>query len=113
MNPTQNIFLENFMKKLVIAALLMAPMAVQAADAAAGKAKSATCMACHAADGISIAGIYPNLAGQKAAYLESSMKAYRDGVRTGGNAALMTPMVATLSDEDIANLAAYYSGLGQ
>lgn len=100
------------MKKLVMAALLFAPLAVQAGDAAAGKTKSAVCMACHGADGIGIADIYPNIAGQKAAYLESSIKAYRDGVRTGGNAALMTPMVAALSDEDIADLAAYYSSLG-
>lgn len=99
------------MKKLVLAALLLTPLAVQAGDAAAGKAKSMICASCHGANGISITPIYPNLAGQKEAYLVSSIKAYRDGIRKGGNAALMTPMVAALTDDDIANLAAYYSEL--
>ena len=99
------------MKKLVIAALLLTPLAAQAGDAAAGKAKAAVCSSCHGVNGISIAGMFPNLAGQKEAYLVSAMKAYRDGGRTGGTAAQMTPMVAALSDEDIADLAAYYSGL--
>ena len=99
------------MKKLVIAMLLMAPLAVQAGDAAAGKAKAAVCSACHGVNGVGIAEIFPNLAGQKAGYLESSIKAYRDGQRTSGNSAQMQPMVAALSDQDAADLAAYYSGL--
>lgn len=80
-----------------------------AADAAAGKAKSAVCTACHMADGNSVSPIYPKIAGQHAMYLEASIKAYQDGKRTGGNAAMMIPMVKGLSDKDIANLAAYYS----
>ena len=99
------------MKKLIIAALLLTPMAVQAGDAAAGKARAAVCSACHGVSGISAAGVFPNLAGQKEAYLVSAMKAYRDGGRSGGMAAQMVPMMAALSDEDIANLAAYYSSL--
>ncbi|MBC6428263.1 MAG: cytochrome c [Cellvibrionales bacterium] len=98
-------------KALFIASLLLAPAASLAGDAAAGKAKAATCIACHGAKGISLIPIYPNLAGQNAPYLEIAMKAYRDGQRTGPSAALMKPMVAALTDEDIANLAAYYSGL--
>lgn len=99
------------MKKLVIAAILLTPLAVQAGDAAAGKAKAGICAACHGANGISIIDTYPNLAGQNAGYLELAIKAYRDGTRTGGFTMLMTPMVAGLTDEDIANLAAYYSSL--
>lgn len=104
------------MKKLVIAALLsaptiLAPLSVQAGDAAAGKAKAAVCSACHGVNGISIAGMFPNLAGQKEAYLVSSLKDYKNGTRTGPMAAQMTPMVASLSDDDIANLAAYFSSL--
>lgn len=99
------------MKKLIVSALLLMPLAVQAGDAAAGKAKAAICASCHGANGISIIPMYPNLAGQKEAYLVSAIKAYRDGDRTGGQTAVMAPMVAALSDEDIANLAAYYSGL--
>lgn len=78
-------------------------------DAEAGATKIAVCTACHGANGISPADIYPNLAGQHAAYLESSLKAYRAGQRTGGMSMLMTPQATNLSDQDIADLAAYYS----
>ena len=79
-----------------------------AGDAEAGKAKSTTCTACHGQEGISMVPIYPNLAGQKEEYLVTSIKAYKNGER---NNAIMKPMVAALSDEDIANLAAYYASL--
>src|SRR5699024_1276108 len=74
--------------------------------AAAGAGKVALCAACHGMDGKWLASIYPNLAGQWAAYLESSLKAYRAGERSGGMSAMMTPQATNLSDEDIA---AYYS----
>ena len=81
-----------------------------AGDAAAGKAKSAVCAACHGPAGISANDIWPNLAGQKAGYLVAQMKAFRDGQRKNP---MMSPMAAPLSDTDIDNLAAYYSSLGQ
>ncbi|MDA7748844.1 cytochrome c4 [Litoricola sp.] len=71
-----------------------------------GKAKSATCAACHGADGNSAAADYPKLAGQHATYLASTLKAYRDGSRVN---AIMAGMAAALSDDDIADLAAYYT----
>ncbi|WP_022963843.1 c-type cytochrome [Halopseudomonas pelagia] len=89
----------------------MTGMVQAAGDAAAGAGKSAVCTACHGADGIGLVPIYPNLKGQQVAYLESSLKAYREGQRTGGNAAIMTPMAKNLSDEDIADLAAYYGAM--
>lgn len=79
-----------------------------AADAAAGKAKSATCAACHGNNGISMIPMYPNLAGQKEQYLVLQMKAFRDGERKN---MVMAPMAAGLSDDDIANLSAYYASL--
>ncbi len=82
-----------------------------AADAGAGKALSQGkgCSGCHGANAISAEGTgYPNLAGQKAPYLEKALKAYRDKSR---QAPLMNGMAAGLSDEDIANLAAYYASL--
>lgn len=100
------------MRKIVLLATvagLLISGGAMAADAAAGKAKSAVCTACHGADGNSMVPMYPKLAGQHAAYLEAAVKAYRDGQRTGGNAAIMAPMAKGLSDADIANLAAYYS----
>ena len=79
-----------------------------AADAAAGKAKAATCGGCHGAAGISAAPNFPNLAGQKAAYLVKQMKAFKDGTR---KEPMMAPMMAPLKDADMANIAAYYAGL--
>ena len=71
-----------------------------------GKSKSATCAACHGADGNSAAADYPKLAGQHATYLASTLKAYREGSRAN---AIMAGMAAALSDDDIADLAAYYT----
>lgn len=79
-----------------------------AADAAAGKAKSATCAGCHGANGKAAVPTYPNLAGQNAAYLEKAIKDYKTGAR---NDATMKAMVGSLSDADIADIAAYYAGL--
>ncbi len=71
-----------------------------------GKSKSASCAGCHGLDGNSVVADYPKLSGQHATYLESTLKAYRDGAREN---AIMGGMAATLSDADIADLAAYYS----
>ncbi|MEE8342596.1 MAG: c-type cytochrome [Gammaproteobacteria bacterium] len=88
--------------------LLSATGLVLAGDAAAGKAKSAACAACHGAEGISSNGLWPNLAGQKEAYMVKQMKAFRDGSRKDP---MMGPMSKPLSDADIDNLSAFYSGL--
>ncbi len=79
-----------------------------AGDIEAGKAKSATCLACHGAEGISAVDIYPNLAGQKKAYMVKQLKAFKSGDRKDPT---MTAMVAPLSDADLENLAAYYSSM--
>jgi cytochrome c553 len=100
-------------KILTIAALAALSLNVQTAmagDAAAGKSRAAACSACHGANGISSNGMWPNLAGQKEVYLVSQLKAFRDGDRKNP---MMAPMAAGLSDDDIANLAAYYASLGK
>lgn len=102
------------LKILFVSTLLtlsMAGVAHAAGDAAAGKGKTAVCVACHGNEGVALVPIYPNLKGQNAPYLEGALKAYRDGQRAGGNAAIMAPMAMNLSDADIADLAAYYSSL--
>lgn len=91
---------------IVLVSIAILPMAAFAGDAAAGAKKATTCFACHGKDGIGIADTYPNLAGQKEKYLVSSIKAYKSGER---NNPIMKPMVASLSDTDIENLAAYYA----
>jgi cytochrome c553 len=77
-------------------------------DAAAGKAKAAACAGCHGAKGISMAPNYPNLAGQKAAYIAKQLKAFKDGTRVEPT---MKAMTAPLSDADMENLGAYYEGM--
>lgn len=80
---------------------------VQAAgDAEAGKAASATCAACHGADGNSTIPTNPKLAGQYESYLVHALKAYRSGDRKN---AIMSGFAAGLSDQDIEDLAAYFS----
>lgn len=79
-----------------------------AGDAAAGEAKAASCAGCHGADGIATQPAYPNLAGQQVDYFILTMKAYKDGSRSD---AMMKMFVASLSDEDFADLAAYYNSL--
>ena len=85
-------------------ALVLAPVA-QAADIEAGKAKVATvCAACHGANGVSVSEAIPNLAAQRAGYLEAQLKALKDGTRRNQ---IMNAVAAQLSAEDIANVAAY------
>jgi cytochrome c553 len=97
----------NFIKTIIIAMCFVSTYSF-AADIAAGKAKSAVCAACHGANGISPAPMWPNLAGQKAMYLSKQIKAFRDGVRKDPT---MSPMVIGLTDADVDNLAAYYASL--
>ena len=77
-------------------------------DAAAGKEKSATCVACHGADGIATQPLTPNLKGQQEDYFVLAATAYREGTRSND---LMKMFAMSLTDADIENLAAYYSGL--
>ena len=82
--------------------------AIAQGNADAGAAKAAVCAACHGPKGISSNPLWPNLAGQQQTYLENQIKAFRDGDRTDVS---MQPFVANLTDEDVADLAAYYAGL--
>jgi cytochrome c553 len=78
-------------------------------DAAAGKAKAGTCAGCHGAKGEgNKAAKNPALAGMKEEQLIQALKDYKSGARAN---AVMKGMVASLSDQDMANLAAYYASL--
>jgi cytochrome c553 len=90
-------------------AFAIAAPVVHAADIAAGKAKVDTvCSACHGATGVSVADAIPNLAAQKAPYIEAQLKALKDGSRKHP---VMGAIAAQLSLDDIANVAAYFSSL--
>jgi cytochrome c5 len=83
------------------------PAGGPAADVGAGQRRAAVCFACHNPDGISKIAGTPHLAGQDRAYLEQALRAYRDG-HTRQNPT-MNAMAAPLSDQDIVNIAAYFS----
>lgn len=98
------------MKKIILAtaiylALGVAVPAMAAGDAVAGKGKAAVCAACHGADGNSPINTFPKLAGQGEAYLVKQLIEFKDGTRAN---LIMAPMVAALSEQDMADLAAYY-----
>lgn len=100
----------SFVRLSAAAGVLLAGLsatAVQAGgDADAGAEKSATCAACHGAQGVGEIKTYPILAGQYPSYLEHALKSYRDGSREN---AIMAGFAGALSDQDIADLAAYFA----
>lgn len=98
------------MKKLLTSFVLISLAALGSAhaagDAAAGKAKSASCAACHGPDGNSPTPAFPRIAGQHAGYLVKQLQDYKSGDRVN---ATMNGMAAALSDQDMADLAAYFA----
>jgi len=93
-------------------ALAIGAAGVQAAgDVAAGKTKSATCMACHGPDGNSPTNpVWPKLAGQHPNYIIKQLTEFKAGDRRDN---LMSPMAAPLRDQDMQDLAAYFSSQKQ
>ena len=99
------------MKKVAIALTLLVSLvgaANAAGDAAAGKAKSAMCVACHGADGNAPVAIYPKLAGQHSDYIIKQLKEFKSGARKDP---IMMGMVMGLSEQDMTDIAAYYQSL--
>jgi cytochrome c553 len=94
---------------LVAAASLLGSSSVRAADAAAGRALAEqVCAVCHGVNGIAKVPDAPNLAGESAVYTTTQLKAFRSGERQHQQ---MSIIAQGLSDEDIANVAAWYAGL--
>jgi cytochrome c553 len=96
------------MTRGLVLGLALSSSAIHAADLAAGKQKSLGCQACHGAAGIGVSADIPNLAGQKSAYLQTQLTAFRSGDRKHD---LMSAVAALLDDADVENLAAYWSSL--
>lgn len=95
---------------LIIVLISITHIAVAASRAEAGKAKAAVCAACHGLEGNSkVPTMYPSLAGQSSNDLQTKLQAYREGKGSGPMAATMVAMAKPLSDQDIAELAAYFS----
>lgn len=78
-----------------------------AGDSAAGQSKAGVCFGCHGSEGNSTNPLYPNLAGQQTAYLINQLTAFRENKRANP---IMSGMAKNLSDTDIEDLAAYFSG---
>ena len=100
------------MNKLLISMLLtlgISGFANAAGDAAAGQAKTAVCAACHGADGNSALATFPKLAGQNEKYLLKQMKEIKAGTRP---VLEMTGLLDNLSDQDLEDIAAYFSSKG-
>lgn len=93
----------------VILCLAAFPAFSLTGNAEAGQQKSNTCIACHGVDGNSVNPAWPKLAGQYQDYLISQLLEYKKGPEGHRNVATMYGMVANLSEQDIADLAAYYS----
>src|SRR5213592_3247544 len=92
---------------------MAAPLA-DAADLEAGRAKVATvCAACHGANGVSVSDTIPNLAAQRAGYIEAQLKAFKEGTRRAAGptspTATMAAIATQLSTDDMANVAAFFA----
>ncbi len=72
----------------------------------AGRAKAATCVACHGPEGVAAAPQWPNLAGQQASYLRAALEQYKDGGRVD---MVMNPLIQPLDDTAIEELAAFFA----
>lgn len=90
----------------VIAGASLSVYAFAQGSAESGATKAAVCLACHGPNGNSSNPEWPSLAGQGARYLAEQLKLFREGKRTNP---VMMPMASALSDQDIADLAAYYA----
>ncbi|QPK64789.1 cytochrome c [Methylomonas sp. LL1] len=90
----------------IFTSLLMMP--AQAADINAGKTQAGACMGCHGSAGVSNNPMWPSLAGQTSAYIETQLKNFKSGARANPT---MKGIAAGLKDADIQNLAAYYASL--
>ena len=102
-----------FKKLLLSAAVIVSGFAASnavfaAGDAQAGKDKSLVCSACHGAQGISLIPLNPNLAGQVPGYIAAQLAVFKSGER---NNIIMAGQVAALTDQDMADIDAYYASL--
>jgi YVTN family beta-propeller protein len=102
------------LKKLAIVTLVALVAAESSGNALAkgdvgvGKSEAGVCQTCHGPAGRSATDVWPNLAGQGQTYLVKQLKAFRDETRKDP---LMSPVAKGLSDDDIDNLAAYFSSV--
>ena len=78
-------------------------------DPKAGKGKSMVCSACHGANGNSVVGIWPKIAGQHENYMINQIIELQKGTKGKRHDPTMYPMIQRLSEQDIADLSAFYA----
>ena len=98
--------MKNIIQILFVLTLFSLTGLVHAGDPDEGKIKTTSCVACHGEHGNSVAGGFPNLGGQGKAYLLKQLKDIQDGTRP---IPTMTGMLDGMSEEDLADIAAFYS----
>jgi len=103
-----NLMMKNKLLALFAGLLLTGaqPSAQAEGNSKAGQEKAATCVGCHGDNGNSLVSTFPKLAQQHSSYLIKELQAFKSGVRQN---AMMSAIALSLSDEDMADLAAYYS----
>ncbi len=111
MRPAVALLNDDTIENLALYYALQAPKASPTSadgDAAAGEPVATACAECHGADGNSTKPDTPSLAGQDPRFLVTATHAYKDGTR---DHSAMQSIVASLDDDDINNVAAYYASL--
>lgn len=93
---------------IILVSLVFNGSVLAAGNAEAGQAKAAVCAACHGVEGISEISVNPNLAGQVPGYIAAQLAAFKSGERTN---AIMAAQSAVLTEEDMADLDAFYAAL--
>jgi len=101
------VFLFSWLSLMGLQAFAQSPFELTG-NAEHGKELSQTCVACHGTDGKAIMPAYPNLGAQHASYIMKSLVEFKKGPAGQRNNPIMMGMAAPLSDQDIADLAAYY-----
>lgn len=91
---------------VLVGTMMLSAHAVAGGDPVAGESKAQACFACHGQDGNGISADYPRLAGQYESYMTKALMDYKSGARTNP---IMAGMVATLSEEDMEDISAYYA----
>jgi cytochrome c553 len=102
--------MKTWLISITVAAAMVGGPAHAAGDAKAGEARSAACLACHGPMGNSVVPMWPKLAGQNAEYLQKQLMDFKAKNRSNEQ---MTPMALPLSDQDVADLTAYFSSQQQ
>ena len=101
-----------FQRQLLIGSFLALVLINPAySDVSKGKELSASCVACHGNNGISMNPVWPKLAGQNPKYLAAQLYEFKKGPDGNRNNAVMYGIAMTLSDSDIDNLSDYYASL--